>query len=576
MAENSLYYPASLEDFRRARRRAAMQDILATVTGQSIDLLSFEDIRRKFRLEGGNSLGVRDVPLDAIVGSVGRYHDFNRNFLPRRDNNSERWASVKAAALESSGLPPVELYKIGEAYFVVDGNHRVSVAKELGAPGIEAYVTEFRAKVPLAPTDTPDDIIIKAEYADFLEKTRLDHILPGANFQMTTPGRYWVLEMQIAAYHEILNRDSGRDLPYAEAVRRWADDIYLAVVRVIRERGILRDFPGRTETDLYVWIFQHRSELAVKTGWDIDLIAAANDFVASQSERVGSTLGKVEEMLLGAITPAALAAGPSPGQWRREWLDFRPSDRLFANILVPISGAPASWSAVDFALTVARHEKGQLYGLHVVATPEQVEAGRQVEAEFVARCRQADIPGYFSVETGTISRVIVDRARFADLVVVHLAHPPGPGPLQRLSSGFRALLHRCPRPVLTVPGPVNAISRVLVAFDGSPKAQEALFVSAYLATKVKLELVVLTVINHTSSGETLAQAKKYLESQGASPTLVTETGNVADAILTTAANYACDAIVMGGYGFQPVLEVVLGSVVDRVLRESPLPLLICR
>lgn len=575
MAEDSQYYPNSLEDFRRARRRAALQDIMAKFTGQSVDLLSFEEVRRKFRLEGGASLGVQDVPLDAIVGSVGRYHDFNRNFLPRHDNNSVRWANVKAATLEMSGLPPVELYKIGDVYFVVDGNHRVSVAKELDAPSIQAYVTEFRAKVPLAPTDTPDDIIIKAEYADFLEKTGLDHILPNVSFKMTTPGRYWVLEFQIDAYREILSRESASRLAYHQAVERWVSEIYLPAIAIIRDRGILRDFSNRTETDLYVWIFQHRSELVVKTGWDIDLLTAANDFVAARSEQPGTPLERVGGML-GAITPEALASGPTPGQWRREWLDFRPKDRLFANILVPLSGAGPSWSAVDLALAIARHEGGQLYGLHVAATAQQVESGHQIEADFLARCRDGGVPGHFAVEVGPIGRVIIDRARFADMVVLHLAHPPGAGPLQRLGSGVRMLLHRCPRPVLTVPGPAAAIERVLVAYDGSPKAQEALFVSAYLAAKANIELVVLTVTNPNNPNNTQPQAKTYLESQGVKPRLVTDTGDVATAILNIAAAYNCHGIIMGGYGFQPVLEVVLGSAVDRVLRETSLPVLICR
>ena len=91
------------------------------------------------------------VPLDSIVGSVGRYEDFTRDFLPRRDSDKERWARVEFLANESTGLPPVELFQIGDAYFVNDGNHRVSVARQSGHTHIEAYVTDVHTRVPLSP-----------------------------------------------------------------------------------------------------------------------------------------------------------------------------------------------------------------------------------------------------------------------------------------------------------------------------------------------------------------------------------------------------------------------------------------
>jgi hypothetical protein len=180
----------ALQDFSRARRQAAFEEIVAYFTGKSIDLLPYEEVRQKFKLRNSSSRGLEEVPLEAIVGSVSRYHDFTRSFLPRQDIHAERWARVEVATLELSGLPPVELYKLGNVYFVVDGNHRISVARQLGATHIQAYVTEFQTKVPLEPGDQLEDIIIKAEYADFLEQTQLDQLYPEADLKVTTPGRY--------------------------------------------------------------------------------------------------------------------------------------------------------------------------------------------------------------------------------------------------------------------------------------------------------------------------------------------------------------------------------------------------
>ena len=157
------------EDFREARRRAAMEGIIARLTGRSVELLSFEDVRRKLKVEGGAGRERRPIPLDAIVGSVGRYNDFSRSFLPKNKSDEERWTGVKTAMKKSTGLPPIEVYQIDQAYFVVDGNHRVSVARRQGAETIEAFVTVCHTKVPLGPDVKPDDLIVKAEYADYYD-----------------------------------------------------------------------------------------------------------------------------------------------------------------------------------------------------------------------------------------------------------------------------------------------------------------------------------------------------------------------------------------------------------------------
>ena len=128
---------AAVEDFRRARRKASLEQVLARLTGKTIDLLSYEDVRRKLRATSGVSQDLREIPLDAIIGSVGRYADFTRSFLPRKDSDEGRWARVKVAVDDLSGLPPIEVYQVGEAYFVRDGNHRVSIARELGATHIQ-------------------------------------------------------------------------------------------------------------------------------------------------------------------------------------------------------------------------------------------------------------------------------------------------------------------------------------------------------------------------------------------------------------------------------------------------------
>src|SRR3970040_904616 len=191
MAPSQYKFQMAIHDFQAARQRAAIQEILARIIGKSTELLSYEEVAEKLKLRGRTERGLQHIPIDAIVGSVGRYTDFTRTFLPRRAGDRERWANVKATFLEDgAGLPTIEVYKVGEAYFVIDGNHRVSIAKQEKLPFIEARVIEVRTDVPLTPDVQPDDLIIKAEYAEFLETTRIMDLRPNVDLSVTIPGQY--------------------------------------------------------------------------------------------------------------------------------------------------------------------------------------------------------------------------------------------------------------------------------------------------------------------------------------------------------------------------------------------------
>ena len=142
------YYQA-FEDYRKARRSAAFQEVLARIRGNPEDLvlLSYEDVRKQLQAIEKSTEQLAEIPLDKIVGSVGRYHDFTRRYLPKSSIDQSRWARVMANTKGLSGLPPIDVYKIGEVYFVKDGNHRVSVARQMGNTSIQAYITDVESKV---------------------------------------------------------------------------------------------------------------------------------------------------------------------------------------------------------------------------------------------------------------------------------------------------------------------------------------------------------------------------------------------------------------------------------------------
>jgi hypothetical protein len=266
-------------DFRRARSMASREKIVALLGGRPAELICYDDVPKELRDVRVTSRGLRDIPIDAVVGSVGRCTDFTRSFMPLRDDGEARWARVEQAWQDLAGLPPIEVYQIGEVYFVADGNHRVSVARKFGLSHIEAHVVEFETKVPLSPDDSLDDLIVKAEYAEFLAHTRLDELRPDVDLAMSVPGHYRKLEEQIAACCTPAETEERTRSPYAESVARWYDEVYLPVVQVIRQRGMLRDFSGRTETDLYVWILKHRAELEQELDQEIGPEATLSDLV---------------------------------------------------------------------------------------------------------------------------------------------------------------------------------------------------------------------------------------------------------------------------------------------------------
>ena len=140
-------------DFIRARRQARLRAVVARFRREhtSNRLLSFDDVRRELLADNCLYRGTRVVEVDGIVGSVGRWRDFDRSFLPARASMGERWKRIDRAFQRGEDLPPVELYKLEEAYFVVDGHHRVSVARYHDVPTLEAAVVEFRPKLPAAP-----------------------------------------------------------------------------------------------------------------------------------------------------------------------------------------------------------------------------------------------------------------------------------------------------------------------------------------------------------------------------------------------------------------------------------------
>ena len=570
----TLVYNSAVDDFKRARRTAAIQQMMARLTGKSVDLLAYDDVCQYVKTSDGVKQGVREIPLDAIVGSVGRYHDFTRTFLPKNDNDEERWVRVKTAVHDMVGMPPIDVYKVGDVYFVIDGNHRVSIARQLGSDSITARVTEVALRVPLSPDDDPDELICKARYAEFLEETNLDILRPEADLLLTFCGQYHLLLDQIEA-HAALLREKGEPVAEETAVCRWYDEVYLPVLRHIQSQGIMRLFPERTQADMYILLSERQAELESTLGWEIEPETAVSQFISEESARPKGLAGWLRQTLV----PPELIEGPPPGRWR-EFQETRQLGRLFADYLVSIRGTEADWHMLDQVITLAQRDHDRLLGLHIVPREELRNSAEvlAIRERFLDTCEAAGITGEFAVEAGSVRKTIIKRAIFADLVVLNLSCPPGTQPLARISNRFNQLVQHCPRPILAIPsGAEVAMERVLLAYDGSPKADEALFVATYLATRWPLSLTIVTVETEYTSAGALQQAQEYLEGHGVmNAAYVLHKLPIAQAVLKTAVEYDIDFLIMGGFGFRPMMHFMLGSTVDEVLRRFKHPILICR
>jgi hypothetical protein len=275
------------KDFSRARRRAFLRRIGAYLRRDpgSNKLLSFDEVKSALGAVEQVYLGMRTVPVANIVGSVGRHRDFDRAFLPSSDDSADRWKKIDRMMHRSEELPPVSLYKIGDAYFVGDGNHRVSVARQRGVEMIDAEVIELRSRLPIDSDLTPRDLLHKLEQRRLLERLPIDRVLPEVKVELSDVNQYRTLATLLEAHGFRLSQLWRRYISPEEVLRDWYENQYSPIARMIREDNILDAFPGRTELDLYLWIVEHRERLALEARDQRVSPEAAKEDIMKKSRR---------------------------------------------------------------------------------------------------------------------------------------------------------------------------------------------------------------------------------------------------------------------------------------------------
>jgi uncharacterized ParB-like nuclease family protein len=248
------------EDWSRARRKVLYQEVVCFFKGCSVDLLSFEDARTGLHLNQKVDRGLQEIPLERIRGSVGRYDDFTSAFLPRKGHMRERWTGVDKAMMAGK-TPPIDVYQVGESYFVLDGNHRVSVARQHGLETIEAYVGEFLTPFGLSPEADIDELLIKTEQTAFLEKIGEASPSAAREIVFTCPDCYNDLADLIEIYRQGREEVEKKPLSFEQVVGAWYEEVYLPAIEKIRQNDLMARFSNRTEADLFIWAWKNNQLL---------------------------------------------------------------------------------------------------------------------------------------------------------------------------------------------------------------------------------------------------------------------------------------------------------------------------
>jgi hypothetical protein len=266
-------------------------------------LLSLDEVSRRLRVFEQTYVGIKPIPVAKVVGTISRGADFDRDFLPRRTEIAQRWRRVEQTFADGS-FAPITVYELDGSYFVVDGHHRVAVARQRGTEHIDAEITRLRSRWPLPEGADIGRIIMAEQQRGFMEESGLDRSRPEARIEFSRPQGYIELleNIKVHGYHVMTQR--GEVLSVEELAADWYDRVYLPTTRAIKREGLWELFPGTTKADLFLYISQRRRELfPERGGMDIDqAVRAARDSSPKRRSRRSISTGGPDEARLGART----------------------------------------------------------------------------------------------------------------------------------------------------------------------------------------------------------------------------------------------------------------------------------
>ncbi len=244
--------------FSKAHRKDLYRRLARVVSGSApAPLPSFNDLRSRLHLFQQAYAGLQTIEVDKIVGTVDRSEDFDRDFLPRSPQTRERWERLERA-FPSLGFPPISVYQVNDIYFVIDGNHRVALAKQRGAEFIDAEVTEIHTDIEIDENIDFERIIYLEQARRFMQQSGLERSRPMAQIDFSRPQGFIELLDVVKAHGYDLMLEQDRVLQPHEIAADWYDRVYLPAIESIRWEKLRELEPGSTEGDLFLWVLQRR------------------------------------------------------------------------------------------------------------------------------------------------------------------------------------------------------------------------------------------------------------------------------------------------------------------------------
>lgn len=289
--------PEAESDFARARNKALFNEIQHLLTPEEAAMISLKAVRKVIKTQSETYIGMKVIPIYKIVGSEGRYRDFDNQFFPKRSIIKERWEHVDEAVIKDIVLPPIKVYELGGLYFVRDGNHRVSVAKSKGVEFIDAEVVSLQTEIKLSPARTLNGMmkqIISYEKRNFYFETNFGDITDYWVLDFSTAGQYDVIYNHILTHKYFINQNQTEEIPMEDAILSWFNNVYLPVVTTIQKYKIMKYFRKNTVSDLYVWIITFYDELKKKFGDGLPLEQIVHDI---KREKKFSLLSRIRNFI---------------------------------------------------------------------------------------------------------------------------------------------------------------------------------------------------------------------------------------------------------------------------------------
>jgi hypothetical protein len=251
-----------------------------------VDLLPLDEVRRRLRITGQSYAGVKEIPIERIVGSLDRTADFDREFKPRKRLSRKRLDGLKAA-FPQGDFPPIEVYEAGGAYFVSDGHHRIALARETGAEFIDAEVTRLHTNYDVPPDTDVRELIHTEQQRLLMEQSGLARARPDAVIEFARPRGYPELLEAIKAHGYEMSRQRGLVVEPRDVAADFYDDVFIPGVAAVDGAGLKGLYPFKTEADLFLWLYERRRDLRVldpEATFD-DAAAYARDEGVSRADR---------------------------------------------------------------------------------------------------------------------------------------------------------------------------------------------------------------------------------------------------------------------------------------------------